>query len=1113
MNRVFNDLSNAQARILGVQKIENSFYFIESNELNAFAVVLRPKAEGESASGRIYLTTGLIAYFMRGVNNENYYDRIKALAGVIAHELGHAYDKLDGHFEDHYKGFGAHAIEVRADLEGMRVAEEAGYPRDIVYRSLEVARTMMRGAQSSSAFSSHPHTQVRLTALGLGQTFMRYENASSPQSLPFARLLEAGEYQAMLAETARMSKREIEFNFGNNLDSLLKTIDAITAANVSVRHPELRTDTDIEMAKTLALLLLDQYLEDAYDTDRFSEIDGPLVKRAYTKLNSQLKMPEYAHREQTSEYLRSTNATFKNAPKLRVAAKHWSRLEFHPLYSSPLFRKVYSKGQPLPSEQTYARRYGAIVSAKPLTESDSATDGYSSASEFESIRILHRFLKNDFSKLLEDGNLAPVFSRGPGDYHFTSLLPFAYATHLTHLYGLRPRSAEYLKFKTEIHEIAQSLWANRGFWAFYEVAANTSIDWKKIAVEVGVDIKSVSTSVAQEAKKFIGSNDKRLLQMLRASKVKLDRPRYRTMYRQWDAKPVHHILLPLLEGKTHDKSLGQLVHAIYFNDLPVLARHLRSRFLGRPPTGETSQPGRWKDFFTTFAPFESSISNAEINRLVAEILTQDILKDERLDSKSKVEQLLELAGIRKLYWDGGRHSGEMIVFDWQKPAARVIEAAIRSVDPSWKFFDWIDSTKKDIEYDIGDPIIIDGNEYHQHAANREHRARTYFDELVIEMRKEASSPADLEKYIRLFNQSGISASQFDILSQTVLAITRSSKFETRQVFRLFNVLTEKHRSVSTDVLFQEFLEKSVVPKKNLTQRILSDKRIASLALQAKLAAGPLREAEEGAKTPAEVVALVTAALPDASSQRDELLEKLGWRLGLSGEDLKLLIEHNKSTNWKNNGSDPIWLRLASAAASFLHVCTDSEKLVFLDYLLRPTLKSQSGFQTLLRFKAENDTFFKTYIQVKTEDFLTMLDRFVHESSPMQKLPLVDLTLTSGDRNLLKRKTRFQELAKKYLGMESDSKELILLETWLEVIPQDERGPTAAYFLAHSEKSGNGKSLALTLELLQTVGKKLGQMAADWDIFGSEHRESLQHLKDRAKPLTKIEIENQLRATL
>src|SRR5262249_30279330 len=67
--------------------------------------------------------------------------------------------------------------------------------------------------------------------------------------------------------------------------------------------------------------------------------------------------------------------------------------------------------------------------------------------------------------------------------------------------------------------------------------------------------------------------------------------------------------------------------------------------------------------------------------------------------------------------------------------------------------------------------------------------------------------------------------------------------------------------------------------------------------------------------------------------------------------------------------------------------------------------------------------------------------------------------------------------------------------------------------AEGGAEGQGRALRAGFEVFDTVGKKAGQVASYFDLFGEEDSAQLEDLKDRAKPLSKREIEEILDETL
>ena len=127
---VFNDLSLAQGRLTeGSAATINYVHIINSTELNAF-VWTDNKTGVRLFANHLFLTTEMIRYMLSGVPLQ---EGLTRLSGVIAHELGHPMDKTSAYegeggmaIDNHYGSEASQAVEIRADIDAMRILREDG---------------------------------------------------------------------------------------------------------------------------------------------------------------------------------------------------------------------------------------------------------------------------------------------------------------------------------------------------------------------------------------------------------------------------------------------------------------------------------------------------------------------------------------------------------------------------------------------------------------------------------------------------------------------------------------------------------------------------------------------------------------------------------------------------------------------------------------------------------------------------------------------------------------------------------------------------------------------------------------------------------------------------
>lgn len=203
--KLFEKLSSAQSDMVADRNVSmNRFYILSTPMVNAFVIPQKDLGK-DRIFNRVFITTGVIKHMMNfsqfDFENKNYlHDKelqkeisygILRIIGIISHELAHPldnvqHDKISIH--DHYSNAASQAIEIRADLEGAKIAEKAGFSVDAVYLGLsrlfgeEQARGMIDAVATS--LSTHPSSSVRLSSQKLYLTYNRYETGLKTTDTP-----------------------------------------------------------------------------------------------------------------------------------------------------------------------------------------------------------------------------------------------------------------------------------------------------------------------------------------------------------------------------------------------------------------------------------------------------------------------------------------------------------------------------------------------------------------------------------------------------------------------------------------------------------------------------------------------------------------------------------------------------------------------------------------------------------------------------------------------------------------------------------------------------------------------------------------------------------------
>lgn len=175
LNDAVNRIGSRLVTALPEQQFEYKFHVVEDATPNAFAI----------PGGAIYVHTGLIAL----VKSE------PELAGVMAHEVGHAYMRHPAKAISRHYGwqFLSKALlpenkgqlpqlmasvvqsgvmnkysrdaEREADEVGFYILRKSGYPEDALLKSLEKLLAVSGTSQTPAFFRTHPATEERITRL------------------------------------------------------------------------------------------------------------------------------------------------------------------------------------------------------------------------------------------------------------------------------------------------------------------------------------------------------------------------------------------------------------------------------------------------------------------------------------------------------------------------------------------------------------------------------------------------------------------------------------------------------------------------------------------------------------------------------------------------------------------------------------------------------------------------------------------------------------------------------------------------------------------------------------------------------------------------------------
>jgi predicted unusual protein kinase regulating ubiquinone biosynthesis (AarF/ABC1/UbiB family) len=331
--------------------------------------------------------------------------------------------------------------------------------------------------------------------------------------------------------------------------------------------------------------------------------------------------------------------------------------------------------------------------------------------------------------------------------------------------------------------------------------------------------------------------------------------------------------------------------------------------------------------------------------------------------------------------------------------------------------------------------------------------------------------------------------------------------------KLFSAITVSSPARSSDAFFKETLLKSGNAS---FKDVLLQKRIFSPDLQAVLAEDVLRtEGNDVSKLVPELLKL----MPDASSARDEVLEKIAWRLHVGGQELADWIEKYKSGNIAHYHANTV--NYASEAVENIRGLSADERAAFVNYVVDPDhhpvphgifdkIEQQKLDQILPNMSPIAEGSLRQDVHVQVDKIRELIEQKIPSLSQLEKVPLIESVLTSGEKAYNKDPGYPLNVIRKFLGYTPGSLQEKLLVAYLEAVPEYQRSVALAYIM--SQTGSEKGSVNPLFEAHQTVGIKFGQTSSLWKVFGPEIAKETAALKDRAKPMSKAEILDVLKKT-
>ncbi|MCM2323005.1 MAG: AarF/UbiB family protein [Oligoflexia bacterium] len=371
------------------------------------------------------------------------------------------------------------------------------------------------------------------------------------------------------------------------------------------------------------------------------------------------------------------------------------------------------------------------------------------------------------------------------------------------------------------------------------------------------------------------------------------------------------------------------------------------------------------------------------------------------------------------------------------------------------------------------------------------------------------------------------------LKATILAVEPGLSLSKPEKMRLFERLTALGATEQTDRFlkeaFPELFDGRPMTSElfKWSEKLLEGDRLYGNELRLDFArktlSGEVRALAAKPVAPEEIDGLIQRLnrfVPQGSLAKDEFLDELSWKLNLKGRELQVFIEDQKSYNWKK--TNPLLVNMGSSVSVRLSKLSTESRLRLIDYLIHPDQKQmpEEVYRELTRiFRSEalenaprgagQAVPLSTLREANrlADVSRTLMEQKLLDSTPVERIPLLEMLLKSGPGSPALQAGYPLTLIRGPLQFKPGSVEEKLLLAFLKVIPEHEKSVTLAYLLSQAGKEGSG--LRSLFEVFQTVGIKFGQMSSVWKLFGEESSRDLALLKDNAKPMTKLEVEQVL----
>jgi predicted unusual protein kinase regulating ubiquinone biosynthesis (AarF/ABC1/UbiB family) len=1233
-------LSETQAKRLQSISVNGSDVFlVNSEQINAFVIVAKEVGKDRSKN-LIYLTTAILKYYMADPVRNSTSDGLKMMAGIIAHELGHSTDKLDGEIEDHYGRPGSQAVEIRADNEGIKILEESGYESDGLYRALQKLSQLPRSKNdpASAAASTHPDDELRL---GFQRLFLTYQRYNTGQSKAQVIALNSDVEEKIREEIFSVvhQPRYITYKKPESLKEAVERFEWVIN-----RSDKLIEGSDRIQAVAL-MLWIDQALEDLKDPTREIELREKYFSSLTKLMNFQPTLQQGRQYYGAKIYSRVDQFDIKTAQEIKILLErsvkdhglrdfrpHMARMEsfeilpkerrealltekfkelhkrlsvFQSFFNSDAFhtlaqgvrvlsyavpaREILLELKKTPIDFTQFKDYkpDSLAIWRTLYETKFFVE-LSQESHFFSINRLEYFnyYKEAKKDLLQSIRKEILFESKDNyksmpenisttyDYWDRAMRVFS-ANDLNSRYNQRIKFEE-LRASTEtkdkLKEVAQFFWENRGLVAMLEISGIVGwdgIDWKFLGRLNGVPESTINNKVRDAVQAFLRTQNPSDGMAFNFDEFAVFRAiggnsvPDKELPEWFDIKLADTMINTDFDFDKHvEKEKGQLfrVHILkrYYASHPEYLNKQYNRFLQKATQEKigTHSANAWTalevaEVHNRALALLFGAGKTEIHKYIGtNLISRDAIMKSQLNwikslglSPANYKEVLKF-----IYLESILDNNEYPFFRFEK---RNYGKWIGNEAVSVEIYHEL--KKAGLVKDLPDLFAQIRGELKGDAwwdadySARMNNLKNDFINEIQEIKKISSNPeawSKLRSYVQLLAnwdaKDKYTAKHQDAIADTdeytkaLWDVVKSREFSVVQFYEMFIQLTNYKISPQSD----EFFNQKVLPllkpeERDITvRRILSQNRIYSEELRVSLAKKQTMQDVEAIRakdyqTNNDLFGMaenLNRMAKNDSDLRDQVLEEIGWKLNLSDLKLKAYVEDEKSGNWRKNNAN--WMAVGSSISNLISGLNLRDKLELLDLALNhkqnaslPTWLYERIFDSVLKTTKANKSISAESKKIAAQEAAyktkVALEKFLNSTTPLQRLPFIELLLASNKFDLIHRDNIYEMILTKHLMMEKGSNEEIMLDSFIKVIPEHEKALTLSYMLAQAsgKKQKSTGNLRVILEVFQSVGIKFGQLASIWDIFGPEYKEELSELKDNAKPMSKHEIETLIRSSL